>query len=237
LPAATAPAAASSAVPTNIGLQAGTGLGGPDGLSGTGIGPIGSGEPGAPGDAVPVGSGRGASVPGEPAPSAAQANTARTTTPATASAAQRPTSSGMPHAGHGGKGESEKERSKTSPEYLHRQYEELMELAPAGPGVIGIDPTDEDGMAEAPPPSSYSRSRHAPAEPVRRAPAPAPLPPQTPAATPSRPQVPAAAAPQAPTPTPPLQVPAATPPSQASQSSEPPPTREGYAGRAPMGDG
>ncbi len=235
LPTATAPAAASSTAPTNAGLPTDTGLGGPGGVGGTGIGPIGSGTPGASGGAAPVGGGRGASVPGEPIPSAAQANTARTT-PTTASAAQRPMSSGMPHAGHGGKGEPEEERSKTSPEYLHRQYEELMELAPAGPGVIGIDLADEDRTAEELPPSPYSGPRHAPAEPARHTPAPAPLPPQTPAAAPSRPQVPAAATPRPPTPVPP-QVPAVTPPQpQAAQSSESPPAREGYAGRGPMGD-
>jgi hypothetical protein len=229
LPTATAPAAGSSTVPTNAGLPAGTGLGGPGGIGGTGIGPIGSGTPEASGGAAPVGGGRGPSVPGEPIPSAAQANTARTS-PTTASAAQRPMSGGMPHAGHGGKGESEAERSKTSPEYLHRQYEELMELAPAGPGVIGINPADEDGMPETPPPPPYSEPPHTSAEPARHAPARMPSSARNPAAAPSESEAPAVAARQVQSAAPPPQVPA-------TRSSEPPPNREGYVGRGPMGDG
>jgi hypothetical protein len=50
--------------------------------------------------------------------------------------------SGMPYAGRGDK-ESEEQRSKPSPDYLRRRYEELSALDPITPPVIGGDAFDD----------------------------------------------------------------------------------------------
>ncbi|MGF6886336.1 hypothetical protein ABIA39_000303 [Nocardia sp. GAS34] len=227
--------AATSTMPSNAASPAGAGPGGLGGSAAPGatsIGPVGTGTPGTPGTGSPTGGGRGASVPGAPVSSAAQANTVRTT-PTVATAAQRATSSGMPHAGHGGK-ESDEERSKTSPEYLRRQYEELMELAPAGPGVIGINPAEEELPPTAPPPPApfpprvpagpppQAATRPTSPLPAQASPTPAPQPHSAPAPVP-QPHVASAPPPQAPT----------APP----RAPEPPKNREGYVGKGPMEDG
>ncbi|MBY8855398.1 hypothetical protein K7711_02810 [Nocardia sp. CA2R105] len=83
----------------------------------------------------------GTSRSGEPA-SGTKAETARTAqTPTTTS---RSPTSGMPHAPHAGHGkkESEDERSKMSPDYLRRQYEELSDLPPGMLDVIGVNSRD-----------------------------------------------------------------------------------------------
>ncbi|WP_197696313.1 hypothetical protein [Nocardia terpenica] len=152
LPTGTGPATTTPTLPTSATPSIGTGSGVPSGSGTTGLGPM---IPGTPGTRSPSGGGSGVSRPGEPAPTAAQANVARAARSAEM-AAQRPMSSGMPHAGHGKK-ESDDDRSKASPEYLRRQYEELVELPAAGSGVIGTTPDDEQQPAAVvPSPTSAS---------------------------------------------------------------------------------
>ena len=139
----TGPTTTCQTVPTSITPTLSAASGATGGPGSTGIGPVSPGLLGTPGTGSPSGGGPGVSRPSEPTPAAVQANTTRTAQAANA-AAQRPSSSGMPHVGHGDKKESEEDRSKASPEYLRRQYEELAELAPAGLDVIGTDPAEQE---------------------------------------------------------------------------------------------
>ncbi|MQY24347.1 hypothetical protein [Nocardia macrotermitis] len=116
------------------------------GITSIGPGVSNTTQPQQPGRALPPAP--GTSRPGEQVPGTTT-ETARTAqTPATTS---RSPASAMPHAasaGHGRK-ESENERTRTSPEYLRRTYEELSDLPAGMVEVIGVggDPDDESQYA------------------------------------------------------------------------------------------
>ncbi|WP_198406997.1 hypothetical protein [Nocardia terpenica] len=149
------PGEGTQTVPSSAAASSGVGPG-----QVAGIGPIGGGRGGSGsisrgGGSSPAGPGR--SVPGQQSPAAAQTAGATGRTAVSAAGAPGSPMSGMPHGGRG-KG-SEEERTKSSPDYLRRQWEELSDLPDAGSGVLGSDPDVIEPTPPVPP------SAESPAEP------------------------------------------------------------------------
>ncbi|MFI6997181.1 hypothetical protein [Nocardia sp. NPDC050175] len=107
-----------------------------------------SGTPGSPGNRP---GGPGISIPGQPQPPAGTNPAGPAGVRSTTGSSTAPMS-GMPGASRGQGSDSD--RSKGSPDYLRRTHEELVQVDPTMPAVIGWDATDDE-----PPPSGKSDNR------------------------------------------------------------------------------
>ncbi|MBF6331853.1 hypothetical protein [Nocardia transvalensis] len=113
----------------------------------SGPGGIGVGGPSLPGRGGGAVSGRapGRSVPGQPVPTTAPVGAPSARLGQMPAGAPGMPMGSVPQAGRGK--DSDEERTKSSPEYLRRRYEELSSLDPSVPPVLGGDAFDEPPLS------------------------------------------------------------------------------------------